>query len=635
MPFRPLRGIAPALLLAAAACGDTTQPTPHAASAAQLSIAAGDGQTGTPGHPLSAPLTVLAADSAGHPVQGVWVGWTVDAEAGHVSADSVRTGADGRASATWTLGGYIGEWTATARVAGLAPVVFHGTADGPVHVDIVHPAAGDTIDTALGIELQVTAEAPVAEVRLAVGARDISLLNPYSGAWFGYAGFDGVPAGPQRLRATARDEQGHVAMAVVDVVHDSPLRIRVLDPLGWVLAGRVPVRAACVDDNQNSCRSFEALVRVNGVDTRIAQAATDINITYPVADLAADSVSFVFHATDAGGRTTTVETRPFRVMQGPWTQIVGVPGTVLDASPDRAMYVNGDFLQLVNVRTGDDASLYAESSIRADLVGWVTAAGGIIEYGFPCCGKRSGVEEFGGSYGGASTGSDPRGRGGWAAWRGGSGRAYEPFRLNRDDVLNRSIASTPDSLAVASYDLADDGTIAFSARGQLFVWRGATFTQLTSDTAYGVSAPVTDGSAFLYLRKPAGSTDPARQLVYRGAGGGEEVLTPAAAPVRYGLLNGWAAFEYPDAAGAFHTFVRTPSGEVHAVWPAAPADTRFLSVGPQGQVVLASSGALYLSQVPHAAATPLGSWGTVRHVKWFDGKMYLVKDSGFFRYDGP
>lgn len=117
-----------AILLAAGSLrcsGDTTQPP----SPASIEPAAGDGQSGPVGAMLASPLVVLVTDQSGNPVQGVSVGW--DAQGGgSVSATTVETGTDGRASVQRTLGPAAGEQTTTASVGGLSgsPVTFVATA---------------------------------------------------------------------------------------------------------------------------------------------------------------------------------------------------------------------------------------------------------------------------------------------------------------------------------------------------------------------------------------------------------------------------------------------------------------------------------------------------------------------------
>ncbi|HSU18081.1 Ig-like domain-containing protein [Longimicrobium sp.] len=665
MPIPPVfRRIFPALLLFAAACSDTTQPapTPGAGTPARVAVVAGDAQLGTPGNPLAAPLTVLVADSAGRPVQGVSVVWTVEEDAGTLSVDSVRSGADGRASATWTLGPYIGEWTATATVGGLAPAVFHGTAGGPIHVRILTPAAGVTLDD-VPLEVEVPHESDVKDVWVVTPDYTAELQLAGDSAtrlrWKALLSFIHA-AGPRRLRVFARDVRGNTAMAAVTVVHDAPMQINVLQPATPVLAGEVQVRATCFDDNPGGCRSLEAFVRVGGVETRIAQGVDSVSTTYSVAGVTEPSLQFVFRASNGFGATAAVE-RSFSVVHHSWVLVVSVDGALIDASPDWAIYVTDppyyDFLRLLNVRTGHNQPLAAESNIGAEMPGSVTEAGAIVDFGpHIIAEKPEGVQEWGGSGIHETGGQSPLGRGRWAAFIGGFSRSCV---VVRDDVRNRTVAETPDSLVAEGYDLAEDGTVALSAsvrtgycispHPQLFVWRGGAPERLTSDTTTAVRGPVTDGTSFLFLREVRAGAGAAHRLMYLGAAG-EQVLTPdlpATTSASFGtrpaifprtdyqLLNGWAAFQFPDASGAFHTFVRTPAGDVHPVWPGAPAGTRFVSVGPRGEVLLSANGTLYLSDSPHTTATDVGVWGTIKHAKWIDGKLYLVKDGGLYRLDRP
>src|SRR3954454_18800341 len=95
-----LRHSALAIILAASTlrCGGNEPPTPSA-----IEMAGGDEQTGTAGGALADPLAVLVTDNAGNPVQGVSVQWAAQG-GGSVSAATVTTGSDGRASVTRVLG---------------------------------------------------------------------------------------------------------------------------------------------------------------------------------------------------------------------------------------------------------------------------------------------------------------------------------------------------------------------------------------------------------------------------------------------------------------------------------------------------------------------------------------------------
>ncbi len=114
-----------AAVLLSVACGGTDGTGP--APARLISVAAGNG--------LSAPvttgvqLTARVTDPSGTPEQGATVGWSVVSGAGSIPSSSV-TDADGRASATFTLGQIAGAQRAraTADGVGSAPADFTVTA---------------------------------------------------------------------------------------------------------------------------------------------------------------------------------------------------------------------------------------------------------------------------------------------------------------------------------------------------------------------------------------------------------------------------------------------------------------------------------------------------------------------------
>lgn len=131
--FRPVRCL-PALLMLAAACSDSTDPDGTAVSLAAVD---GNDQAGEVSTALPAPLRVVVRDAAGNPVAGVDVDWSVVSGGGSV-AEGGATGADGIASATFTLGPDEGAQQARAAVAGLdgSPVTFSATATAVAPGDI-------------------------------------------------------------------------------------------------------------------------------------------------------------------------------------------------------------------------------------------------------------------------------------------------------------------------------------------------------------------------------------------------------------------------------------------------------------------------------------------------------------------
>jgi hypothetical protein len=128
--LQPLRySVLVALLVASTLRCSGTDPQPPTT----IAEAGGNGQSATVGQPLPLPLVVLVTDDGGDPAANVSVSWSVQG-GGSISATTVSTGSNGRASVTRVLGPDPGPQTTTASVSGLegSPVTFVSTAtEGP------------------------------------------------------------------------------------------------------------------------------------------------------------------------------------------------------------------------------------------------------------------------------------------------------------------------------------------------------------------------------------------------------------------------------------------------------------------------------------------------------------------------
>ena len=86
----------------------------------ELTITAGDGQTGEVGEALPTNPTVLVRDALGSAVSGKTVTFEVVSGGGSVASTNVQTGITGRASTTWTLGATTGPQVLRASIGALS-----------------------------------------------------------------------------------------------------------------------------------------------------------------------------------------------------------------------------------------------------------------------------------------------------------------------------------------------------------------------------------------------------------------------------------------------------------------------------------------------------------------------------------
>ena len=100
----------------------TATPAPPS----DLAKVSGDGQSGSDGTALAAPLIIQVLDEFGNPVAGVAVTWTTTA--GTFSQADAVTDINGEAKAVLTLGSSSGSETVTAHITGASDVTFTATA---------------------------------------------------------------------------------------------------------------------------------------------------------------------------------------------------------------------------------------------------------------------------------------------------------------------------------------------------------------------------------------------------------------------------------------------------------------------------------------------------------------------------
>lgn len=122
-----------------------------AAGPTSITIASGDGQSGSVASTLANPLVVEVRDAFSNLIEGVSVQWAVTSGDANVTIGTVLTDANGQSMTELVLHSTAGPVTVTATVAGLDPVEFTATILGgaPSYPDQLIAPAGGTAGTAL------------------------------------------------------------------------------------------------------------------------------------------------------------------------------------------------------------------------------------------------------------------------------------------------------------------------------------------------------------------------------------------------------------------------------------------------------------------------------------------------------
>jgi hypothetical protein len=208
-----------------------------------LTIAAGAGQTDTVGQDVAIPYQVRVTDSAGAPLMGIAVTWTIVAGGGAFSATEPVTDAAGYARATHRLGQVAGPNTARAQVTGAtgSPATFTtlGVAGAPTQSakaagDRQAANPGQALPTAYQVRVSDQFGNAAEQVTVEFTARGGS-VTPATAS----TSATGIATASHTLGATAGPD---TVMAVVPALADTLLFVSYA--IGTVpLVGQVPIPA--------------------------------------------------------------------------------------------------------------------------------------------------------------------------------------------------------------------------------------------------------------------------------------------------------------------------------------------------------------------------------------------------------
>ena len=298
------------------------QATPGAVAA--LTRVSGDSQSAATGAPLAAPLVTRAVDRYGNAVPGDTVAWAVTAGGGSITPDTTVTGAQGTASAQWTLGAAPGTQTATASVGGVLTATFHATATAPVASVTVTP---NPVTLASGSTQQLTATAKdaagdVITGRTAVWTTSDATIASVSAAGLVSAGRVGAAAVTATVDGIAGKDSVFVTPGPVSTRTSS---VTVTAPTVNV-GGTVGLKLTTRDSAGDS-------VRTGGHTVVFTQSGgTSAGTIGPVTDNANGTYTATFTATTAGTPVTigaTIDGQAVTSAPGPTIQVNAAASTLV------------------------------------------------------------------------------------------------------------------------------------------------------------------------------------------------------------------------------------------------------------------------------------------------------------------
>jgi hypothetical protein len=580
----------------AVACDSASNPGSREPAA--IAVVSGGGQTGAAGQELAQPVAVKVTDAGGRPVAGQAVTFHVTSGGGSVFSGSASTNAEGIAQERWTLGTAAGTaQTLEARVVNGSGTTLTAvasatiTAAPPAHLDRVTP--GGTLG---GVVNSVLADTLAVRVTDAFG-------NPVPGATVTWAVVEG--GGSTAAGTSVADANGIARMTwtlgpATNVVQHAAASI------AGGAAVDFPARAASAIQMLNA--NGAAVLAGVPIDVRVALLggasgpvpgvtvqwqATSGSVSPAVSKTEDAGAAYGTAATQwtpgpapgpqtltatAGGlqATLTVNVIP----AGSRTLVAQVPGPVLDATTDRALWLDAQPTQrLIKIRTlasGADVVVKADSA--ATVTGYLYSAGAIVSGGNATWFEyRNGtLTSLGPVQSGGLPAAPPLSvEGEWAAWSSGT----QVIRRDLSTGTNAVISGQ----GAAPVDVGPNGDVVYfqSATGGFLYHAGTTTPVSVEPGAWGLTEIQTDGVNVTYVTYAA-AFETARLFLENGA---SDILLAAHSAktggvVRYRLNGGWIAWSTPSSA----TTRRSPAGAVQQVSPET-SGTQVEALGPDGTVI--------------------------------------------------
>jgi len=260
------------------------------ATPSAVAFVGGAGQLALAGAGLPQPVIVRVVSARGNPVAGTTVRLATSDATGRIDPASVTTGADGRATAKWTLGDMPGRQVLVASVDGLAATAELAAEAEPVPATVrIAPLnaaqsapAGKPLSDLVGVRLTDTLGRPLVDVPVSWATHDGGTLEPTGvrtdtagevrARWtlgprsgtqraFAYVGSrrrippaevaaTGLPGTPAALAVLSGDDQRGVVAAGLE----KPVLVRMLD------ASRNPVSGVSVRVSPGSGAVEDSLV---------------------------------------------------------------------------------------------------------------------------------------------------------------------------------------------------------------------------------------------------------------------------------------------------------------------------------------------------------------------------------------
>ena len=606
--------------------GLSSQFQAHSVGAGELALRKKDGdlQSALPGSAVAVPPSVYVVDSSGIPRPGVAVTFAVKTGGGSVTGGSAVSDAQGVAKVgQWTLGPNVGTNQLSATLANGNSVIFNANAvqtSPGVTVTIVSPTylVGDTAFIVVQAPTSMTVRATLA------GRQTNLVLEIGHTPWRGKISLVGAPRDTMTLVVTGTDANGNSSQAVATLLHDSPARITVSQPIdSSVVAGTSQLDASCVDDDPVGGCTLS--VSVEDGPMLVGSSPSPLHASISLDQYDGKLVALLITAKDSKDQSSVLR-RMVWVETSSHLQALGTAeGTLLAVSGTRLLWASGS---TVGIRQGGSSEIVTTTFEGTSQLGgaFLTPTGAVFSTLSPVLLAQLYLWRNGSMTTKAlSSPTSLAASGNYAIY---NLRGPPSGAIYRTDVVSGSDVSIDTTAGNTSNSVSENGDVAFwTTGGDIVRYRNGSKTNITTDGG-SISSfyPVTDGTNIVFRRSPPGN--PNQFEIWFSDGSTLSMLAPSRngdpqSVTDYVVNGGWTAFTKDDGAGGFQVWTRSAAGALQAV-PGSGPSPKIRALAPDGSVIFDSGINRYYA-APGGAPTRVSSFhGTV---VWDSGHFVMILGS--------
>lgn len=451
-----------------------------------------------------------------------------------------------------------------------------------VIITILKPQADSVVNELLTIEVDIQSTYELDTVIAEVANRSTTLVfNSDLGSFIGEISLLGLERGEQILTVTATDIFGASAQNELHFTFDLIPILTIEFPVAHSVARPdIDIRANCQDDDPEGC----SRIQISVWGSVITSSLNTLDGVISLDNYDGSSILLSFEACDSLNQWTSETRRIYVESSARLDEIESVNGKIWDIDSQRILFLDEkgetSILKILDRATSQEIIVVTDPIIKPKY-GFLTPNGAIFLY---YSGHNPRIYDWQNGVlvdvGHGTTALKVAGR--YAIW------SVDTTLYLRDLLNAETVQVSSNNVGNCENDIAENGVVVFwGGSYDIYVYQDESINQLTNDSYYWNTYPLTDGDHFVYRKHdPCCGSQLYSIVLYENSN--EVILSPERSsepyPDRdYALNNGWIVFDKTSTSGQLQLWRRSPEGEDNQI--TFYGTSSFIdSVGPDGTV---------------------------------------------------